>query len=331
MEQRIVFFNTGWMDFYRGLSNDKIVGGGKNVNSMGWGGELFNFLPFDTYLYGYVQPKIDKKYDNPTTIKIEKLGAKESDERIDEVTVVWTATDPDNGGTYIIGWYKKATVFRYYQDPPKDSKRTHKRNSLGYFVKAKAKNNATLLSLDERVVQVQRQQKNWMGQSNVWYAEKNPSFVKIVKDYIFKGIIPKQVRYLNNTKGSSRRTDVLKRIEVEKKAVLIVMKHYENLGYKITSVEKDNVGWDLIAKNNKTELKLEVKGLSGTNLAAELTPNELKNLKDDKVFYRLCIVTNTLVKPVLKIFAHSKQYNEWMSEDGAILKFQEVVSAKIYL
>jgi len=330
MSDRIVFFNTGWMDFYKGLSNDTITGGGKYVDSMGWGGEMLNFKPFNGRLFGYVQPKIDRKYDNPSTIKLEKLGVTEDDESIDNVTVVWTATDPDNGGTYIIGWYKKATVFRYYQDPPTNSKRRYKNNPLGYFVTAKVKD-AKLLPLDERVVQVQRQKKNWMGQSNVWYADNNPEFVKAVKDYIFKGTIPSKVRGGRKGKGGARQLDPLKRTEAEKKAVLFVTKYYENIGYHIQSFEKDNVGWDLTASNTKTELKLEVKGLSGVNIATELTPNEFKNLKADRTFYRLCVVTNALTKPTLKVFAHSKDNDEWTSEDGTIIKFEEVVSARIFV
>ena len=169
MSEKIIFCNTGWMDFYKGLTNDTIVGGGKYVDSMGWGGEMLNFKIFDNRLYGYVQPKIDRKYNNPSTIKLEKLGASETDESLTGVTVVWTATDPDNGGTYIIGWYKNATVYRHYQDPPRNSKRKYKNNSLGYFISAKNKD-GKLLAIDERIVQVQRQKKNWMGQSNVWYA-----------------------------------------------------------------------------------------------------------------------------------------------------------------
>lgn len=330
MTDKIVFFNTGWMDFYQGLSNDTITGGGKHVDSTGWGGEMFNFKSFENNLYGYVQPKIDKKYQNPSIIKLEKLGASETDESLNGVTVVWTATDPANGGTYIIGWYQNATVYRHYQNPPKNSKRRYKNTPLGYFATTRVRN-GTLLSVDERVVQVQRQKKNWMGQSNVWYADNNPEFVKLVKDYIFKGVIPSKTKVRKKKQGSAKQLDPLKRIEVEKKAVLHVTKYYKELGYEVQSFEKDNVGWDLTATNNKTQLKLEVKGLSGTNIATELTPNEFKKLNEDKLFYRICIVTNALNKPVLKIFAHSKDNNEWTCEDGTIIRFEEVVSARVYV
>jgi hypothetical protein len=86
-----------------------------------------------------------------------------------------------------------------------------------------------------------------------------------------------------------------------------------------------------MATNNKTELKLEVKGLSGLNIATELTPNEFTYLKSDKKFYRLCIVTDSLGEPQLKIFSFSRDNNEWTSEDGTGLKFQKLTSARVYV
>ena len=330
MNEKIIFCNTGWMDFYQGLLNDTIVGGGKHIDKMGWGGEMLNFKSFENSLYGFVQPKIDKKNNNPDTIKLEKLGALESDESISGITVVWTATDPNNRGTYIIGWYENATVYRHYKMPPKNSKRRYKNNPLGYFISANSKD-GRLLALDERILRVQRQKKNWMGQSNVWYAENNPEFIKIVKDYIFKGIIPSKVKEYSTVKGVAKQPDPLKRIEVERIAVLYVTNFYERLGYEIESFEKDNVGWDLTATSSKNQLKLEVKGLSGEFISTELTPNEFKNLKADKKFYRLCIVTEALTKPNLKIFAYSNDNNQWTCEDGTVIQFEEKISARIYV
>jgi len=329
MHDKILFLNTGWMDFYKGLSdNDTITGGGKHVDSMGWGGEIYNFQPFENRMYGYVQPFIDRKHDNPSTIKLEKIGSTVDDQYLHGVTVIWTASDPNNGGTYIIGWYKNATVYRYYQRPPANSKRKYKKEILGYYVTAKRKD-ALLLPNDERIVRIKRKTRNWMGQSNVWYADNNPEFVAKAKAYVFEGIIPVEPKTEKGRKGSTRQSDPLKRLEVEKKAILYVTKYFERLGYVVQSFEKDNVGWDLTATNDKTQLKLEVKGLSGTVLATELTPNEFMHLKKDTKFYRLCIASNILTKPDLKIFFFSKDINAWTTDEGIILKFQEVISVKI--
>jgi hypothetical protein len=331
MNEKIVFFNTGWMDFYKGISNDKITGGGKHVDSQGWGGEMFNFKKFQGRFYGFVQPKIDKKYGNPSTIKLEKFGGSETDEKLTDVTVIWTAKDPINGGTYIIGWYFNATVYRYIQKSPKNSNRQYETIPLGFYATTKIKN-ARLLSVDERIIHIRRQEKNWMGQSNVWYADNNPDFIKLVQDYVFNGKIPLKRKKPKKPTGKPKQPDPLKRLMVEKNAIKKVTKHYTKLGYEVQSVEKDNVGWDLTASNERTELKLEVKGLSGNAIATELTPNEFKNLNADKKFYRLCVVTEALTKkPKLKIFAYSNDTGEWTSENGTILIFEEIKSARIYV
>ncbi len=327
MRKKLIFFNTGWMDFYRGLKGDTITGGGKHVINEGWGGEMFNFQSVNGKVYGYVQPKIDRKNNNPSSVKIEKIGAEISDDKISGVTVVWTATDPVNGGTYIVGWYLNATVFRYSQQLPKTAQRNHKRIYLDYYASCKIKD-ATLLVSDKRVARVRRQEKNWMGQSNVWYAENNATFKKVVKDYIFNGSLPVSSKL---KRGLQRQSDPLKRLEVEKRAINVVTKHYRKLGYKVESFEKDNVGWDLTATNLRTKLKLEVKGLSGTYTLAELTPNEFLNLEADKDFYRLCIVTGALTKPNLRVFAYSSNNGQWTSEDGATLQFERIISARVSL
>ena len=50
----------------------------------------------------------------------------------------------------------------------------------------------------------------------------------------------------------------------------MTISYYEKLGYIVTSVERDNVGWDLTAVLGERELKLEVKGLSGSQVVVEL-------------------------------------------------------------
>ena len=115
---------------------------------------------------------------------------------------------------------------------------------------------------------------------------KNPDFIKIVKEYIFNGKIPKQPKPRTTGVGTGRprQPDTLKRIEVEKNAIKVVTEYYTKLNYTVQSFEKDNLGWDLTATNDRTELKLEVKGLSGKDTQTELTPNEFKNLKADNKF-----------------------------------------------
>jgi len=326
---KIIFFNTGWMTSYRGLIGDRLQGGGKHVEKHGWGSEIFNFLPFRGKLYGYVQPKIDRKYNNAPSIAIEKLGASSEDDSADGITVVWTANDPVNGGTRIVGWYKNARVFRYHQLPPDLSNRRFNEQLQGYYAVAKEQE-CTLLPIDARKVKVLRQRRNWMGQSNVWYADKNPEFVQLVTNYIFLGLQPVVSPPGTKGKGTPRQRDLLKRLKVEQKAIECVCDYYTNQGYVVDSVEKDNVGWDLTATDHETMLKLEVKGLSGLDISTELTPNEYDKSTEFRDVYRLCVVTNALHKPHLQIFSYSIEINAWSDSSGLVLQFEPRTSARIF-
>ena len=64
------------MDYYNGLMND-FNSGGKHVKATGWGGEVFNFRQIGSKCYSYFRLKLIE-YNNPSTIKIEKLGATKS-------------------------------------------------------------------------------------------------------------------------------------------------------------------------------------------------------------------------------------------------------------
>ncbi len=305
------------MDRYQGNIDDKMQGGGKHIEKYGWGGEMYNFKPSRNRMYGYVQVG--------GRINLNRLGAKKSDEQIEDITVIWVAKEPFSGGSYIVGWYENATVYRNVQEPKRNLNRNWKEHDLGYFVETK-KSDAKLLSRDERTVQVPRG-KGGMGQKNIWYAENNPDYVKKVLKYVKTGVSPISRK---KKRGSARQTDPLKRMEVETMAVKVVTKHYKKLGYEVDSVEKDNIGWDLNAVNGKIKLKLEVKGLSGNDIATELTPNEYKHLNDDKGSYRICVVVEALTSPKLMIFSYSIDNEEWMSENGRILMFEERISARIY-
>lgn len=64
-------------------------------------------------VYGYVEPG--------GRINLERLGAARlgvvyGADSVSDILIVWTAKRPQ-GGIYIVGWYKNATVYRDYQDP----------------------------------------------------------------------------------------------------------------------------------------------------------------------------------------------------------------------
>jgi len=317
----MIFFNVGWMDKYDGLA--KIRGGGAYVKKHGFGHERLNFKPYDGFVYGFVQVKAG--------IHIERLGAGKADSSIDDVLVVWTANDP-NSGTYIVGWYDHATVYRIWQAPPDGSNRIHKGEPLGYYAKAKQEN-CKRLPFDERNFPLPRRQKGGFGQANVWFAD-HPSNVAL-KQAVLEFVSSRKLQAASKPASGANRSwqpDPWKRKKVEDKAIARTIQHYEALGYIVDSREKDNLGWDLEATRESKSLKLEVKGLSGSELLIELTPNEYQRMRQHETSYRICVVTEALSeKPSLKVFAFSPERNAWEDEDGNSLIIKEVVSARMFL
>ncbi|MCE1187261.1 MAG: DUF3883 domain-containing protein, partial [Rhodocyclales bacterium] len=236
-------------------------------------------------------------------------------------------THPD-GGTTIVGWYKDATVFRDYQ-PFTTTPPTHFQNGIdGYRITAPAQS-ATLLPVDARTFEIPRQVKGGMGQSNIWYADVPESQTTVTA-----------VSTLINGKGLSRKKTKTqapqnqeRKVQIEKKAIRICSDYFERLGYAVTSVETDNIGWDLNATSGRRSLRIEVKGLSGQEFSVELTPNEYHAFAQQKSDYRLAVVINALTSPALFICRYSKEYEAWIVEgsNGQTLDIKIIQSASITL
>ena len=319
----MIFLNTAWMERYEGLlGNDKeIHGGGSYVEEYGYGHEIFNFKKISGKVYGYAQPS---GYNN-----LQRLGASEDDEFIDDVLVIFTATHK-NGGTYIVGWYKNARFFKDYQNTNL-LERKFRNEYIGYYAVANA-DNATLLSIDERFSFpiIPRRVKGGMGQSNVWYAD-SPEMVDFKKEVLRHIERYEKKKSIRRRLPIFRQTDAELRKKIENIAIREVTREYSERGFTVTSVESENLGWDLEAVYKKIKLKIEVKGLAGQEVSVELTPNEfskMNNNKDDS--YRLCVVTKCLENPVLYVFSYSSERNEWISEDGHILTIDQIISARCY-
>lgn len=161
----ILFCNVGWMNKYNGIAGDSIERGGK-YNKHSIGHEVCNFTNNQGFVYGYVQPVGD-------SIKLEKLGASKIDEKIAGVTVVWTA-GPERGGTVVVGWYEDATVYRNLQSIEKPSALQKENGVLSYRVKTPF-HKATLLPAEQRELIIPRGIKGGIGQSNIWFADKDES------------------------------------------------------------------------------------------------------------------------------------------------------------
>ena len=321
----MVFFRIGWMERYEGRDDESILGGGSFVDKERWGGEVFNFQGVNGAVYGYVQA-------TRQTISIKRLGA--TDDHAAGVLAIWVAKSPGpKGRSYIVGWYKNATVYREYQPPPPGSERHIEDQNISYNVTALAAD-AVLLPPEERsfLVPQKRRGPYGMGQSNIWYADKNRNdvrrFRKRVRNYISEYTTNRDLPVSTDVaNGIPRQPDTSRRQEVERIAVKRVRAHYEEKNYRVDSVERDNVGWDLDAVRGCRKLRIEVKGLSGSQTKFELTPNEYRKMQEHCSTYRICVVTNTLVEPKLAIF-RVRDNDRWEDKDGHVLEIEEATAAR---
>ncbi len=297
----VIFCNVGWMEHYQGLKHgDQIAGGGSYVKEEGRGHEICNFAPSRSILYGYVQPP-------GAQIDIERIGASADDQSINGVTVIWTATRP-TGGTAVVGWFKNATVFREYQKFSNHPVIQQQNGIDGYWVSAPL-DQANLLPVDERTLEIPRQVKGGMGRANIWYADRPESAAIVQRVLVLVG--SKRVKPVV-VKGRKGKQDQERKAQIETSAIRLCCEHFERLGYTVKSVEKDNLGWDLVASSGKTLLRVEVKGLSGSVFSIELTPNEFEAFDEKADAYRLAVVTNALDSPELFICRYSKEQNIWI-------------------
>jgi len=323
----MIFLSTGWMKRYQGLrSGDQITGGGAFIKEHGFGGEIFNFQPFRGRHLGYVQPSRGGKDKAEPTIHIERLGASRIDQSISGALVIWVAASTQ-GGSFIVGWYKNAALYRQCQPPPSRAGRRHKGEDCGFYVSALCKD-STLLPEDQRLFQMPRG-KGGFGQSNVWYADDPAKHRKLRSDVLrYVGARHLSLPPTGRAGRGGRQSDPLLRQKVEQAAVKVTGSHYERFGYTVDSVEKDNCGWDLTAIHGQRKLKLEVKGLAGDSLQVELTSNEYSMMKHHQDSYRVCVVTGALSSPELFIFSFSKEAGRWEDQDGRRMEVREVVAAR---
>jgi len=323
-DQPIVFINIGWMVKYSGAStNDPTLGNFGYLKTDTVGHEAWNFKPLRGKVYGYVP--------RSAQIKLERLGASKGSEALSPVTVVWMARSPRDKKTYIVGWYKDATLHR-----SSDAIRFTRAKSfeVAYQVEAPA-TSATLLPPDARVFIIPTAKViGNLGQSPVWYG-RDESFRSDVRAFIGG----KKVR--TAPEKSPRQQDPDLRRKIEKAAILHATGHYtsaEGGNRVVISVEPFGKGWDLEATAfDGSMLKVEVKGLSGTQLVVELTPNEYAMMMapEHRKDYVVYIVTEALEKSAE---GHVFRYNGelsigrkhvWITDDDRKLIIEKRIAARL--
>jgi hypothetical protein len=302
----IVFLKTGWMDFYDGRADDEISGAFEHIQTTGSGHEDRNFKKQGQYCYGYA-PFNNKTMD----LHAHFDDADETGTYVDNVTVVWISKAPDKRRVVVVGWYEHARLYASYH-----------RFNRGRVCLARARiGDCKLIAADYRQLRIDPAPRN----TNVWYADDREALKRDIRSLIAGTYRPPLQS--GHRRSTPDRSQIL---AVEIAAINAVWDYYEERQFTVKSVEKENLGWDLVATQGDAEFRIEVKGTSQDSITAELTPNEYAMALKHKNAYRICIVTEALSVADVHVFKFSDEVGEWMDEMGRQkLRFQKIVGARL--
>ena len=292
---RVLFARVGFMEYYQGPQpGDEQPNGGGAYNAIEVGHEAYNFMNINGTLYRFFQPH--QRGNPPYNIKLNRIEQGCVADTIDEVLVIWFATDPENRGQVVVGWYKNATVFKSMQTP----NALPLRNNYGYYVKADTEN-CVLLKREHRRFRVgcgiQGNRPGQPGRTNVFYVLKDngqkkdfnvpdnawiPKLIDDIINYQCPNISLKEDKILedilttiDSSGGQGFQSNVKVRRTIESHAMKICQKHYEDLHYKVEDVS-DKKPYDFIITQNGQTRFVEVKGTQTAGDTIFLTKNEVE-------------------------------------------------------
>lgn len=274
------------------------AGGFDYVVEHGYGHELLNFDSIDGRLWGYVRA-------SSGTINIDQLGASTSDDYVDDVRVIFIATKPSHGPV-VVGWYEGARVWRKIQ-PGFRSVPTRPEILIDYQIEAQA-DRAFLVSVKDRNFDIPNRSKGFPGQSAVYFPSRHPQIGPWLQKFdAYQKQFINQPASIGGAKfRRTRKPNAVHNALVEKAAIDAVI---EKLGPPDADRQPHNCGWDLEFIRNGRRLCVEVKGVSGLGVSAEVTPNEYMAIQRvvrgefTEGDYRLAIVTDALGGRNLHLFA----------------------------
>jgi len=188
---KMVFFNIAWMREYKGnWAIDVPVNGGSFIKENSWGGEVYNFQPFNGMMYGYVEPGVVERNGPRRRINISRLVDRpsliKSSPYLSGVLVVWVAMPKNGREPLVVGWYRNATLYRNAQIPPEKSKRElPNHNNPGEYFASAREQDCVLIPPEDRILKLPRKGEGF-GRSNLWYAQTDIG--EITKDKVLRFI-----------------------------------------------------------------------------------------------------------------------------------------------
>lgn len=304
---KVLFARVGFMKFYQGPKpgDEKPIGGGA-YNTDEIGHEAYNFLESNHDVYGYFQPHMKAPFE----INLSRIEKNFTGNEIDNVLVIWFATNPIDRGQVIVGWYKNATVFKSIQM----SSNLPQRENYNFNVKA-LKKDSVLLPLSNRKFSVghriPNEKKGNPGQANAFYIldkkgeEKDTtlstnswinSAIKYVINYDGASIstlddeIQENILTLEHSIGNQGfQSDIVARLMVEAYAMKRCEEYYRTKGYAVKDVSATH-SCDFIVEKSSKKLFVEVKGTQSLGQKIILTKNEVALSLDESHEMELFLV-----------------------------------------
>lgn len=292
---RVLFARIGYMKFYQGpqKGDEKPIGGG-SYNKKNIGHEAYNFKEINGSVFGYFQPYVKKPYEN-IHVNLKRIDPQCTDSDINDVLVIFFAKNPISGGQVIIGWYKKAKVYSFFQD----STKMKERNEFSYNIETNI-NEAVLLPIRNRKYNlghgIKGEKSGNPGQANAFYLydeklkqkqiSKYNKWIYDAIDYVvnysgptissFDDEVSEEINTsLFSGSGQGFQSDVEKRLAIEEYSMALCEQYYSKLGYSVKNVSKNNP-YDFHVKNGSEELLIETKGTQNIANKIVLTKNEVK-------------------------------------------------------
>ena len=298
MRERIAIVKTGWSEMYAG---GRVVGRHSHINEHGEAYEKFNFLPGpENIYYGYIPPigkggKGKKKRSPQPGIKENWL-------------VIFVAAKDGTGRLTVVGWYENANFETgHFPRPEYNSENDFETDIAGEkFKYCMTTRKARLIPADQRDETVSGDHikrtpivyLRGNGQDEHWREELAIKVEQIVDSYNPHDLIFSPMHSFPTQEHIK---------EVDKVAIKEAISYLESKKYKISDRQKNNCGYDLLAKRKKSpdpELHIEVKGTSSEKMQFFISRNEWNYMTHPR--WRLLIVTSALNNPKVKLLSKKK-------------------------
>ena len=291
MQERIALVKTGWSDEYQG---GQVLGRYAHIEQFDEAHERFNFRhAADGRYYGYLPPI--GKQQRPPQPKVDHGWL-----------LIFVSARNGSGPLTVVGWYEDATLHTEYLDRPEyttepDFERDVHGAKFGYCISAET---AHLIPVASRTQTVSG---DHFKRSPILYVRgngKNDAWRKELAD-LAEELVGNPPADIDNPPPRIAFPDAEHRKKVEL-ASIEVAKAFLSKTHRVTDRQKDNCGYDLLARDRKTgdELHVEVKGTSGKTMHFYLTRGEYRYMPTPH--WRLLMVTNALSKPKLILLTHKE-------------------------